>query len=83
MADMNYDGTICADKVYTEQAIKLILHISQDQLNEYYREGLSYYERTRQQDRLISGACFHRFVERLSVPCPEENDAKAGASTPA
>lgn len=79
MSDMNYDGTICADKTYTEGQLRHILNLSQDQLGHYYKMGLPYFQASRSQRsaRLISGAAFHRFVERMSVPCPDDADAVA------
>jgi len=72
---MNYDGTIHADRVYTDQQILQILNISEDQLNGYYKgpRGLRYFQKTRQQKRLISGAEFHRFIERNQDEWPSED----------
>lgn len=77
MADMNYDGTVCVDKVYTEHALELILHISRDQMLEYYRLGLQFFQRTRKEPRQISGAEYHRFIERNSREWPDDGDGDA------
>jgi len=77
MASMNVAGTIDADKTYTEEQLKLILDLSPDQMLEYYRDGLRYYQRTRLQPRLTTGSEFHRFIERRMGEWPDENAAKA------
>lgn len=65
---MNYDGTIHADRTYTESQMMAILRISAAQMLEYYKQGLRFFQRTRKQERQVSGAEYHRFVERNSKP---------------
>lgn len=71
MSTMNYDGTIDATKVYTEHQLRLILDISEAQLLEYFKAGLRFFQKTRQQPRQIAGSEYHRFVERNSTPWEE------------
>jgi hypothetical protein len=72
---MNYDGTIHADVIYTEDQMMKILGISRDQMVEYYKLGLRFYQRTRSQRRQICGAEYHRFVERNSQLWEEDGNA--------
>ena len=76
---MNYNGTIHADKIYTENEMRHILNVSTAQMIEYYRDGLLFYQRSRQQERQISGAEYHRFIERnlQSWPSDDENAVPA------
>lgn len=77
MSHLNCDGTIDSDKVYTDRQLCLILHITPDQLAGYFKLGLRSWKPTREQPRQVSGAEYHRFVERMSVPCPDVEDVKA------
>lgn len=71
---MNFNGTVHADKIYTENELCHILDISRAQCVEFYKEGLLFYQRTRQQERQISGAEYHRFVERNLQSWPSEDE---------
>jgi len=64
MSPMNFDGTIWAQATYTERQLMLILGVTKEQMFEYYKDGLRYYQRNRKSPRIISGAEWHRFVER-------------------
>jgi hypothetical protein len=79
---LNYDGTIDAAKVYTEKQLALILGISEKKLVDYYKQGLNFYQRTRQQSRQISGAEYHRFIERnLQGWADDEEEDEAAVGT--
>ena len=69
---MNYHGTIHADRVYTEDQLMSILDISQVQVIEYYKAGLTYFQATRKQKRQIAGSAYHRFIERMSKSWPDD-----------
>ena len=66
MSGMDYNGTICADRVYTEDQLRAILDISPAQLDQKLKKGLRYCQESRQQKRESSGAEYHRYVERNS-----------------
>jgi len=72
---LNVDGTIHADVVYTEHQLMLILGIRRQEMLEYYKDGLRYYQRNRKSPRLIPGSEWHRFVERRLREWHDENEA--------
>ena len=78
MPNMNIDGTIIAGQTYTENQLRLILDISQDQMLEHYKAGLRFFQRTRSQRRLITGDEWHRYTERNLQEWPrDESDEGA------
>jgi hypothetical protein len=74
---MNYDGTIHADRTYTESQMIKILGVSRSQMLEFYKDGLRYFQKTRSQQRQISGAEYHRFIERNSRPWEDDEVSAA------
>ena len=76
MSSMNYDGTVRADCTYTDKQLTLILGISDDQLLEYYKDGLLFFQRTRKQPRQTTGSEYHRFIERRLGQWPDDEDGE-------
>ena len=70
----DFNGSVDVHKTYTEAQLIKILGISRAQMIEHYKDGLRFYQRSRKQQRQISGAEYHRFVERNSRPW-EDDDA--------
>lgn len=64
LISQNRHGVIDVNATYTEKGLRNILNIDRPLMLDYYRKGLRYFQMTRKQPRLITGAEFFRFVEK-------------------
>lgn len=77
MTKPNHYGSIEADVVYVESELIDILDITQRQLLEYYKDGLKFFQKKREQPRQIAGIVYLRYIEKKSRQWREDEGERA------